>query len=67
MLVTMPGVLILLDFWPLRRLRLSGGAPGASYARILAEKLPFVGLAVVLSIVTLTVQTGAMSSPEHLP
>src|SRR5438874_2142549 len=49
MLVTLPFVLLLLDFWPLRRLpsQMDGGAPSAYHKirALLLEKLPFLALA----------------------
>ena len=61
MLVTVPFVLWLLDYWPLGRLktdRLRLNAP------VVLEKLPFLALAAVSSIITVLVQDrgGAVSS-----
>ncbi len=51
MLVSLPFVLVLLDWWPLGRLREKG------VANILREKAPFLTLTVISSIVTLYSQT----------
>jgi tetratricopeptide (TPR) repeat protein len=51
--VTLPLVLLLLDFWPLGRLRLP---PAATARRVWLEKLPMLGLALAASLVTLLVQ-----------
>jgi tetratricopeptide (TPR) repeat protein len=76
MLVTLPAVLLLLDFWPLGRLRLgSGPSPGGaglapvSLGRALAEKLPLLALAGASAVVTLLAQHqgGAALSLEELP
>ena len=67
MIVSLPFVLLLLDFWPLGRWRPSGAgsagdgrdtarAPTPGRALIL-EKLPFFALALVSSVVTYLVQT----------
>ena len=48
MLVTLPFVLLLLDFWPLRRNRPIG--------RLIVEKLPLIGLATASSFMTLVAQ-----------
>jgi protein O-mannosyl-transferase len=58
MLVTMPFVLLLLDFWPLQRFHLS------SLKRLLVEKIPFFLLSATASVVTFMVQQrgGAVSS-----
>jgi tetratricopeptide (TPR) repeat protein len=53
MLVTLPFVLLLLDFWPLGRV---GASPsGATIGRLLWEKLPLLALAALSSIVAFVV------------
>jgi tetratricopeptide (TPR) repeat protein len=63
MLVTLPFALLLLDFWPLKRWSKS------SAGKLLVEKVPFLLLALVSSIVTYTVQRkgGAVIPTESLP
>lgn len=59
MLVTLPCVLLLLDFWPLRRISVAkpaGGEKGESLGRVFVEKLPFFALVVISSFVTYRVQ-----------
>jgi tetratricopeptide (TPR) repeat protein len=51
MLVTLPFVLLLLDYWPLHRL-----SDPSAIKRSLAEKIPFFALATVACIVTFFVQ-----------
>ncbi len=51
MVVTLPVVLILLDIYPLERLRFDLALK--SQLRVLAEKIPFIALSVTLSIVTI--------------
>ncbi len=57
MLVTLPFVLLLLDYWPLRRLAID---PGVGFAKRLAplfvEKIPFLALVVLSCVITLVVQ-----------
>jgi Flp pilus assembly protein TadD len=80
MLVTLPAVLLLLDFWPLGRLRLgrsavpavAAHAPGPAPVppwRVLAEKVPLLALAAASAAVTLYAQQrgGAVRSLEQLP
>lgn len=69
MLVTLPLALLLLDYWPLGRLRVApeGCAPRDSWWRVLLEKLPLLALAAGSSWVTMLAQKGAMGSWEHLP
>jgi tetratricopeptide (TPR) repeat protein len=64
MLVTVPFVLLLLDFWPLGRLPLLLPANWrAVVGRLVLEKAPFLGLAVASSVITFIVQQkgGAVS------
>ncbi len=69
MAVTLPIVLLLLDFWPLGRLR---GEPMTvlgrrlpAYAVLLAEKVPLFALSLASGIVTLMAQKSAIK-PLHL-
>jgi hypothetical protein len=55
MVVTLPGVLLLLDFWPLERWRQK------HWLWLVMEKSPFLVLSAILSVVTFVVQkNGAM-------
>ncbi|MFZ5571371.1 MAG: tetratricopeptide repeat protein [Thermodesulfobacteriota bacterium] len=48
MLVTLPFVFLLLDFWPLGRIRLKNGSPQAPvFVLLLVEKIPFFSLSAV--------------------
>jgi len=62
MLVTWPFVLLLLDYWPLKRFN-----PGNGW-RLVREKIPFLALAVVASVVTVVTQkqSGALQTGENL-
>jgi protein O-mannosyl-transferase len=60
MLVTLPFVLLLLDYWPLDRIK------GQVWKRVL-EKLPLIALSAVSSIATLVAQKGAVGYTEELP
>jgi tetratricopeptide (TPR) repeat protein len=57
MVVTLPFVLLLLDYWPLRRIK-----PGEIFAhratltRLICEKIPFFMLAAIASALTISVQ-----------
>jgi tetratricopeptide (TPR) repeat protein len=73
MLVTWPFLLLLLDVWPLGRLRLSRPAlHGVDVGRLALEKLPFFALSLASSIVTMRAQASAIMSltavllPEQL-
>jgi protein O-mannosyl-transferase len=60
MLVTVPFVLLLLDYWPLHRLR--QGAGPKTVARLLAEKAPLLALAVAFSVLTVFTQDRAVKA-----
>ena len=69
--VTLPGVLLLLDFWPLGRLLGPGrsGAAAAGLRRCVLEKLPFAAAAAGVAAVTWAVQRsggGFASSPAPI-
>jgi tetratricopeptide (TPR) repeat protein len=63
MLVTLPAVLLLIDYWPLRRLTRENWRP-----RVL-EKLPLLGLAIAAAAVILVAQSsgGAVRSADQIP
>jgi protein O-mannosyl-transferase len=57
MVVTLPFVLLLVDFWPLRRIS-NFKFEISNYRRLLLEKIPFFALAIADSAVTYLVQAG---------
>ena len=67
MVVTLPFVLVLLDYWPLRRVLESDFRN--SLKRVLVEKLPFFILSAISCIITWRVQSGggAMGSLASFP
>jgi len=69
MVVTLPCVLLLLDFWPLRRFSLDGPNLLSRVAPYVVEKLPLFALAAGSAIITIYVQGqgGAVTSIESLP
>jgi protein O-mannosyl-transferase len=68
MLVTLPCLLLLLDFWPLNRLKLSSPFEIRNLKFVLLEKLPFLGLAIASSVLACIAQrsSGAMLTLEQL-
>ncbi len=66
MIVTLPCVLLLLDWWPLGRFGPEAPRP---YSRVIVEKLPFVLLAGAASILTVVAQKqgGAVASLKFIP
>ncbi|HVM61483.1 MAG TPA: tetratricopeptide repeat protein [Verrucomicrobiae bacterium] len=73
MVVTLPCVLLLLDYWPLGRTRWAKGAvdkrPTVPVNRLVTEKLPFFALAAVSCAITVWAQRGggAVVSLTKLP
>lgn len=62
MLVTTPAVLLLLDYWPLKRI-----ADGKSFWRMTLEKLPLFALSAASSITALALQVHSPASVGQLP
>jgi len=74
MVITLPFALLLVDFWPLRRIQ--GWSPSSTFAlvqatfgRLLLEKLPLLALSAASAVITMTAQRsgGAMPSTLVLP
>ena len=61
-LVTLPIVLLLMDYWPLRRLSFGKECPPIARWRLVTEKLPLLALSLASSIVTYNAQRDAMVS-----
>ena len=69
MLVTLPFVLLLLDYWPLERLHFGrGDKDGPEFRKLILEKVPLFIIAVVSSIVAMWAQrnAGAITTTEGL-
>lgn len=60
MLVTLPFALLLLDFWPLERLKRK------PFSALVAEKIPFFALSAISSVVTFLVQQRAGAVNEYM-
>lgn len=74
MLVTLPCVLLLLDYWPLRRWPRAEDGTGSRFApasagRLVLEKLPLVAMLAAASLITLRAQrqVGAVLQFDDLP
>ena len=62
MLVTLPFVLLLLDYWPLRRFQLSAlNSQPSAVGRLVWEKAPFLALSAICCALTVWAQQGAYS------
>ena len=61
MLVTLPFLLLLLDYWPLR------SHPRVRLSFLLLEKLPLLALSVISATVTLWAQKGAIGAMSNMP
>lgn len=62
MLVTAPLILLLLDYWPLKRL-----IDLRSFRRLTMEKLPLIFLSIVASVITFVLQERSTGSIAQLP
>ncbi len=71
MLVTVPVVLMLMDIWPLNRLKRDGTLSTmlSSLRRLTIEKLPFVMLSAAVCVITIAAQKsgGAVRGLQELP
>jgi tetratricopeptide (TPR) repeat protein len=74
MLVTLPFVLLLMDYWPLGRLQLwvrgketELGDYKSTILPLILEKVPLLALSAILSIVTFIAQGKAVASLDKLP
>jgi tetratricopeptide (TPR) repeat protein len=68
MLVTVPFVLLLLDFWPLRRFG-NGGLEWNAAKTVILEKIPFVVLAILAGVLALVAQAkgSALADVDLVP
>ena len=76
MAVTLPFVLLLLDYWPLKRLVRKAGSPpqrqkngstAGAIGRLFYEKLPLFGLTALSIVVTLLAQKPEILTMQYLP
>ncbi len=67
MLVTLPFVLLLLDYWPLERFKPKRSNTGGQSLQLVLEKTPLIAFSAVSSIVTFLAQRGAIGWTEQLP
>src|SRR6266850_2611079 len=77
MLVTLPFVLLLLDYWPLSRIRAPGFAKGRGkpmirsqwpiVSRLITEKIPLFALSAVSSVLTWLTHLQSAGSKNQLP
>jgi len=73
MVVTLPFVLLLLDFWPLQRVQhwlppsREFPVPQFALRQLIIEKLPLLALSVFSSVITLMAQRPALKTMEAVP
>jgi len=70
MFVTLPFVMLLLDFWPLERFKIQGsGFRVKNFSKLLIEKIPFFVLVAASCVVTFLAQRngGMVASLENVP
>jgi protein O-mannosyl-transferase len=56
MVITLPFVLLLLDYWPLNRVRHAGSDAGSSWPRLILEKMPLIALSAASAMITMKAQ-----------
>jgi tetratricopeptide (TPR) repeat protein len=70
MLVTLPFVLLLLDFWPLNRLPSGAPCPPRRWLKawtvLIWEKVPFLVLSICFCVATVLTQHGVVTLGQHL-
>ena len=67
MLVTLPFVLLLLDYWPLGRLEAQKLEVGRRFRRLITEKIPLFALSTCSCLVTLFTQRQGPNPIDQLP
>ena len=67
MLVTLPFVLLLLDYWPLGRIKPQRPDIGRQLLKLIAEKIPLIALSATSSVITFLAQRHAIGWTEQLP
>jgi protein O-mannosyl-transferase len=76
MVITLPFVLLLMDYWPLARMRLdqtqrdsatTNGVPQAEFSRLILEKIPLLFLSAASAWLTLQAQRSAVRTIAELP
>jgi tetratricopeptide (TPR) repeat protein len=67
MLVTLPFVLLLLDYWPLGRIESRKSEVGSRLRRLITEKVPMFSLSICSCIVTLFTQRQGPNAIDQLP
>jgi tetratricopeptide (TPR) repeat protein len=67
MLVTLPFVLLVLDYWPLNRIGGRTSPAGRQLLMRVLEKIPLLALSAASSVVTFVAQKGAVGETEQLP
>jgi tetratricopeptide (TPR) repeat protein len=67
MLVTLPFVLLLLDYWPLGRFETHKSNNARRLLQLVLEKIPLIALSGISSAVTFLAQRGAIGWTDQLP
>ena len=67
MLVTLPFVLLLLDYWPLERIKAQRPDIRRQLLKLIAEKIPLIALSAVSGVITFLAQRHAIGWTEQLP
>ncbi|MEE8574657.1 MAG: tetratricopeptide repeat protein, partial [Thermodesulfobacteriota bacterium] len=65
MAITLPFVLLMIDYYPLKRFSFSSG--GGGLKRVLLEKIPFFILTIIAFVIGLWVHSGVLKGGEEFP
>jgi tetratricopeptide (TPR) repeat protein len=68
MVVTFPLLLLLLDYWPLGRVRMAAAGTGSTWSQLVLEKVPLVLMGIAASVITILRQAhvGALATLDTL-
>lgn len=61
MFVTLPFTLLIIDYWPLNRIRIRGNGASVTAKRLLWEKSPLIALSLASCVITLKAQRAAIA------
>jgi protein O-mannosyl-transferase len=67
MVITLPFVLLLMDYWPLERMAAANGAPQVAFFKLLLEKVPLLFLSAASAWLTLKAQHPVVRTLVELP
>ena len=71
MLITLPFALLLIDFWPLRRIAgiasRDSHSSAVAWSQLILEKLPLIALSAASAVITVIAQRGSLAPADRFP